>query len=141
MKHLNPGTPASTSAGNSAALPRTTPPHGCPVDPRVTTCRGALGFEGCDVCGFGQAVKRHVDQSRDATGGCGARGCVETLPSAAGIVDVDVRVDQAGENDQIPKVVEFHGTHGFVPGANRDDLFALHDQRGGGESVPGQDAS
>ena len=114
---------------------------GSPVDPGVSPSRCALGFEGCDIDCFGNAVQGHVDEGGDAACGCSAGGGIEALPVAAGIVDVYVGIDQAGQKQQVAEVVVLPGTAGIAPGTNRGDLSALHDKRGGAEAVGRQHAS
>ena len=60
---------------------------------------GAFLFEGFDRGGFGQAVQRHVDERGvAAASGSTGRG-LEAFPlGAAGFIDVNVGVNEAGEN-------------------------------------------
>jgi hypothetical protein len=51
------------------------------------------------------AVERHVDDGGDAAGGGRPGGGVEALPvRAAGLVDVDVRVHEPGQDDRVAGV-------------------------------------
>ena len=66
------------------------------IDPQLLWRCGEFfaigGYGGCR----GDAVQRHLDQRRHAAGGCGLRCAGKTFPiGAAGLVDVDVRVDNA----------------------------------------------
>ena len=66
----------------------------------------ALGFERGDGGGLGQAVERHVDERGEAAGCGGAGGGGEAFPlGAAGLVDVDVGVDEAGQEGVVAEVV------------------------------------
>jgi hypothetical protein len=72
------------------------------VDVALAVRRRALDLQGGDVDGRRQAVERHVDDRRDAPGrgGTGRRG--EALPlGAARLVDVDVGVDEPGQQDLV----------------------------------------
>ncbi len=65
----------------------------------------ALELEGGYVGGLGEAVEGHVDERGEAAGRCGAGGGGETFPvGAAGLVDVGVGVDEAGEEGEIAEV-------------------------------------
>jgi hypothetical protein len=58
----------------------------------------ALHVEGGGIHGGGDAVERHVDDRRDPAGGRGTGRAREALPlGAAGLVDVHVGVDEAGQ--------------------------------------------
>ena len=104
-KHLKPGTPARASGRRWAWLSATAAAPGRPVDHALPGGCLALQFQRGDGGGFGQAVQGHVDQRGVAAGGGGARGGGEALPfGAAGLVDVDVGVDQAGENGAVAEV-------------------------------------
>ena len=66
-----------------------------------------LSFEGGDGGGLGEAVEGHVDEGGVAAGGGGAGGGGEAFPfGAAGLVDVDVGVDEAGEEGDDAEVVD-----------------------------------
>ena len=113
---------------------------GCPVDPGIAASRGALGVEGCDTDYFGYAVEGHVDEGSDTARGCGAGRGIEALPVSARIVDVDVRIDEAGEQEQVVKVMACAAT-AIAPGPDGGDLSAVHVKRGGVEAVGRQNAS
>jgi hypothetical protein len=67
----------------------------------------ALGFEGFDGSGLGETVEGHVDEGGEASGGGGAGCGAEAFPfGASGFVDVDVGVDEAGEDGEVGAVVE-----------------------------------
>ena len=141
MKHLNPGTPAWARAGSSAAFPRTTPPQAAQSTHALPRAAERLASRAATFDGFWHAVKRHVDEGGDSAGGCSARSGVEALPVASGIVDVDVRVDEAREHEQVAKVVAFPGTAGIAPGADCGDLLAVHHERGGSQAFGRENAS
>ena len=96
---------------------------GHPVDPDVAVGGGALCIEGGEIQGFGDAVEGHVDEGGDAAGGSGLGGGGEAFPVGAGgevwgcdgIVDVDVGVDEAGEEDEVGIVVEGGASWEVVP--------------------------
>ena len=68
------------------------------VDPGLAGGDRALGLERGDRRRRRDAVERHVDDRRDAAGRGGAGRAGEALPlGAAGLVDVHVRVDEAGQ--------------------------------------------
>ena len=102
-KHLKPNTPASCSGRRSARLPGTAPPQ----KPTSTKAWSGgrprcLASQRLDRRGRRDAVERHVDDRRDATGRRGAGGAGEALPlGAARLVDVHVGVDQAGQQDDV----------------------------------------
>ena len=112
-----------------------------PIDRRLTACCLALRLEGICVYSFGDAVKGHIDESGDAARCCRAGGGVEAFPIAPRIIDVHMRVDQAGEKEQVAEVVEGFVLRDLVPWANRGDLLAIDDQRGGREPFVREDAS
>jgi hypothetical protein len=96
-KLLKPATPASASGSIWCWLPSTQPPQKATIDEALAASGVALEFESGGVGGLGQAVERHVDQRGEAPGGGGERGGAKALPlGAAGLVDVGMRVDQAG---------------------------------------------
>ena len=83
------------------------PSPGPPVDHGPALRRGSFGFEAGQGGSRGKAVERHVDESGDASGGGGAGSCLESLPlGASGLVEVDVRVDQAGKQAVVAEVVD-----------------------------------
>ena len=75
------------------------------VRPAIRLRRGDFGVEGGGVQHRRGAVERHVEEQRSAAGAQGCGAGVEALPvGAAGLVEVDVRVDHAGENVQASRV-------------------------------------
>ena len=92
-----------------AWLSATAPPHGAQSTKHWLPGCGAarFGFECGDGGGFGEAVEGHVDEGGVASGGGGACGGAEAFPfGAAGLVDVDVGVDEAGEDGVVGVVVD-----------------------------------
>jgi len=78
------------------ARDRAAPEAGVDVD--GPPCRGALGLQVRDGRGRRDGVERHVDDRGDSAGGRGASRGGEPLPlGAAGLVDVDVGVDESGQ--------------------------------------------
>ena len=75
------------------------------VDVGATFERARLGVERRNRHGGRQAVERHVAHHRDPALRRRAGGRLEALPRvASGIVDVHVRVDDAGHDDEIARV-------------------------------------
>lgn len=92
------------------------------VDEGLVARDGLLLLERGDVDRRRDGVQRHVDDGGHAAGGRGAGGGREALPlRAAGLVDVHVGVDQAGDHDLV--VVQF------------DDLVALEAHAEGAQGV------
>src|SRR5260370_595962 len=80
---------------------------GGPVDEALALCGLPLGGQGGYGGGLGQAVQGHVDQGGVSSGRGGAGGGSEAFPlGAAGLVDVDVSVDEAGKQSVVAAVVE-----------------------------------
>ena len=78
---------------------------GRPVDQALAGCGLAFGLQRGDRRGLRQAVQRHVDQRGVAARGCRPRGGSKALPlGAAGLVDVDMAVDQAGQQRVLAEV-------------------------------------
>ncbi len=93
------------------------------VDPGLAVGGLPLGFEPGGGGGGGHRVERHVDDRGDAAGGGGPGGGGEALPlGAAGLVDVHVGVDQAGEQGGVAEVGHpvAVGRQGAVGGDPRD---------------------
>jgi hypothetical protein len=92
----------------------------------------ALGFECGYGGGFGEAVEGHVNQGCVASGGGGAGCGAEAFPlGAAGLVDVDVSVDEAGEDGVIDVIVESCVEWNFGEVADGADFFAIDEERAG----------
>jgi hypothetical protein len=103
-----------------------------PVDEALALCGLALGFEGFDGGGLGEAVEGHVDEGGKASGGGCASCGTEALPfGASGLIDVDVSVDEAGEDGVVSAVVEdgVWGEFGAVANGMEDAVF--DEERGG----------
>src|SRR5690606_24701721 len=81
-----------------------------PAPERHVTCdgrprRGPLLVQGGDGDGRRDRVEGHVDDRCRAAGDRGSGGGGETLPlRPSRLVDVDVAVDEAGEDDQVTEV-------------------------------------
>ena len=119
-KHLKPNTPASCSARRSrhVAGNRAAPEPDVDVAPARPPL--ALDLERVDVDGRRDAVERHVDDRRDPAGGGRPGRGGEPLPlGAAGLVDVDVGVDQSGDQHLVG--AELHDPLGFECGVQRFD--------------------
>src|SRR5438445_6619253 len=71
------------------------------VDQRVVDDRAPLEGERADVQRRRMAIERHVAYGCDAAGGRGDGASRKTFPiGSAGLVEVDVRVDNAGQDVQ-----------------------------------------
>ena len=124
-KHLNPNTPASHSGASSAIFPGTTPPQ----KPMSTESFPAAAASFSRNTRHGRrrrnAVERHLDQRGDAARRRRARGRRKTFPlGAAGLVDVDVRVDQAGHHDGVARFVHRITASDFIECGDGDDCAA-----------------
>ena len=105
-------------------------------------CRFALEFECGDADGFGEAVEGHVDERGETAGSGGAGGGGEAFPlGAAGLVDVSVYVDEAGEQSEIAEI--FEGDIGGEIGERLDggDALAVDEDCGILFAVEGDDAT
>ncbi len=99
---------------------------------------GAFGFESGDIGGGWEAVQRHVDQKRVAACGGGARGGVEAFPiGAAGIVDVNVGIDEAGKDGGGGKIVDFGVGRDLIGGDDVEDAVSLRRAGRRGGRLPG----
>lgn len=70
------------------------------VDPALAVRGTQLLLEVGDGGGGGDGIQRHVDDGGDAAKGRGLGAGIEALPlGAAGLIEVNVRIDEAGEQD------------------------------------------
>lgn len=107
-----------------------------PIDVTSATRRGALGFESGDVGGGGEAIEGHVDEERVATGGGGARSGLEPFPvRAPGVVDVNVGIDEAGENDGIAEIVRIGVGRDLVGRHDAENAAVFHEESGGADAL------
>lgn len=114
---------------------------GSPVDEALALRGLALGLEGCDCSGLGEAVEGHVDEGGETSGGGGAGGGAEAFPfGASGLVDVDVGVDEAGKDGEIAVVVEDCVCRQFGWLADGLDDAAFDEKRGGTGALRCDDA-
>ena len=91
-----------------------------------------------DVGCRGQTVQWHVDEKRVAAGGCGACGGVEAFPvGAAGIVDVHVGIDEAGENHSVGKIINRRVGRDLMGSYDVEDATVFYEQGGGTDGVWG----
>ena len=75
------------------------------VDPALPLHRLGFGQERFDGSRWRDAVERHVDQGGHPARRCRPRGGLESLPiRPPRLVDVDVRVDEAGHDDEVAVV-------------------------------------
>jgi hypothetical protein len=102
------------------------------VDVDLAAGRRLLDLQRGHVDGGRQAVERHVHDGGDATGGGGPGGGGEALPlGAAGLVDVHVGVDQAGQQRHVAELDLLGGLDGGGIVVDGDDPAAEHGDRGG----------
>ena len=112
-----------------------------PVDEALALGGASLGFEGFDGGGLGEAVEGHVDEGGVASGGGCSGGGAEAFPfGAAGFVDVDVGVDEAGEDGVVAAVVG-DGVAGDLGGAAYCADSAVFDEERCGLRAVGRDDS
>jgi hypothetical protein len=82
----------------------------------------ALPCQRLDAHGRRDAVEGHVEEGGDSPGRRGLRGGGESLPlRPAGLVDVHVRVDEAGEDGQAPGFDDVGAGSQVVEGGDRGD--------------------
>ena len=75
-------------------------------------------------------IERHVDQRRDAAGGRGARRRLEAFPlRPAWFVDVGVRVDETGHDDEVAAIVHRKVAGSAVAKDGCDPAVPHHDRR------------
>ena len=90
--------------------------------------------------GGGNAVERHVDERRHPAGRGRAGGTVEAFPGrAAGLVHVHVRVDEAGQDHRVVRIVNGQIGRRAVGAVHRDDHAVANLDRGGAHSRRGHD--
>ena len=89
-------------------------------------CGFALELQGGYVGGLGEAVEGHIDEGGKASGGGGAGGGGEAFPvGAAGLVDVGVDVDEAGEEGERAEVFDGDVGGEFGGGLDGDDVLVV----------------
>ena len=142
MKHLNPGTPASARGGSSSALPRTTPPQAAQSTQALLRAAARLASRAATLIVSGTQFKG-MSTSVVTPPAAAARVAVsKALPVAARIVDVYMGIDEAGEKQQVAKVVVLPGTGQH---RSRHELAAIFPpstiKRRGAEAVGRQHAS
>lgn len=106
--------------------------------------RSAGFFDECRGSGGGgDAVERHIDEGGDSAsrGGCG--GGFEAFPiGAAGVVDVDVGIDEAGHDDGVGGVEGARGAEEVGAGGfDGFDAAGADGDRGGGDAGFEEDAA
>ena len=123
-KHLNPNTPARPQRREARRNFRNNPAPKPHVHPGFLARRGALGFKSSDGGGRGNAVEWHINQCGDAARGRRARCRCKTFPiGAARLVDVDVRVHQAGHNHRISSLIHIRAGGKIVMAAHLAVIF------------------
>src|ERR1700683_1196719 len=101
-----------------------------PIDAAFAVRGLTLGLQRSYRCGRGKTVQGHIDQ-HGVTAAGGGSGCgFEALPvAAAGIVDVDVGIDEAGGDGCVAEVVGFVASR-YLGGRNDGlDSFAFDEDR------------
>ena len=112
-----------------------------PVDEALALGGASLGFEGFDGGGLGEAVEGHVNEGGVASGGGGSGGGAEAFPfGASGFVDVDVGVDEAGEDGVVAAVVDDGAGGEFGGAADCADDAAFDEECCGLRAVRRDDA-
>ena len=96
------------------------------IDPEPPPGGVPLGGQGVGRGRDRVAVERHVDQRRDPPDGGGGRRGREPLPvGPARVVDVDVGIHQARQDEEVAEVLDGHRAAEPVGRADLDDLPAL----------------
>lgn len=109
---------------------------GHPIDVAAGVGCGAFGFESEDIDSGGEAVEGHVDEESVATGGGGARSGLEAFPvGAAGVIDVNVGIDEAGEDDGVGEIVGIGVRRGLIGSDNVDNAAVFHEESGGADAL------
>ena len=91
---------------------------------------GALLLQPVDGGRWRNAIERHVHEGRDAPGRGSTRGVFESFPiGPAGIVDVDVGIDEARKHDVRSKVDLAHTCRPLAVLAHRGDSSVAHNNR------------
>ncbi|MNI69545.1 hypothetical protein D3C73_1253000 [compost metagenome] len=112
------------------------------VNERLVLGDHALLLQAVHGGGGRDGVQRHIDDGGHATGSCGTRGGGEAFPlGAAGLVDVDVGVHQAGDEGFV--VCEFDdlvARQAVAQGFDGDDDAIADTNFAGCEAGGGQDA-
>ena len=99
MNALKPITPRSASSSSRSRVAGDEPAPEAEVDERRSAGRRDLEVERGAVDRRRRRVQRHVEEARATTGGEGRGAGRESLPlGPARIVEVDVRIDDAGED-------------------------------------------
>jgi len=112
-----------------------------PVDEAFVLRCGALLLECGYGCGFGETVERHVDECGVASGSGGAGCGAKAFPfGAAGLVDVNVSVDEAGEDCVMSVIVDGCVCWNFGVAADGADFFAFDEERTGARAFGCDDA-
>src|SRR5688500_11685268 len=108
----------------------------------LSVCCLALAFESSDRGYRGDGVQRHVDDRGYAACRGGARRRLEAFPvRAPRLVDVHVRVDQAGKDGQVAEVMRLITFAGTRIRVNRGDDAVFDVDAGIAFTVRRHDAS
>lgn len=113
-----------------------------PVDPAAILCGCALGVESGNVGRGRQTIERHVNEESVTTRGGGARSGLESFPMrAAGIVDVNMGIDEAGEKHGITKIFARDFRRDFTGRDDVADAAVFDKKRGGAHATRGHDTA
>ena len=133
LEARNTGSSEGQQSGGVAAH-HSTPSR--PIHPGTSSGRGALGVQSPRVGGLGHTVQGHIHKRCDSAECRGSRGRRKTLPlGSAGIIDMNVRVHQAGKQDIFAKIVKLRGLRHVAPGTHLGDPLVLNQQGCRSESL------
>src|SRR5579871_929683 len=127
---------------NVGGVPWNNPSPRRPIDAALVSRCLALGLERGGVGRSRNAVQRHIDQ-RGISPGCSG-GCYsfEAAPiGSPGFVDMDMRIDKSGQNDQVLEIFFVCMSRNFVPSNHIFNPIVLYEQRAGTNSLRGDDAA
>ena len=132
---------ARPAASAHAALPRTTPPHAAQSTHALPRAAARLASSACTSMVSGTQFSG-MSTSVVTPPAAAARVAVsKAFPlGAARLVDVDVRVHQAGQQHRVAEIAQLGLRRNIVPAAHRRDALVLHHQRRGCEPCGGQNA-
>ena len=115
---------------------------GHPVDTSAASGGDTFAFECGDICCGGEAVEGHVDEEGIPAGSSGAGGGVEAFPvGATGVVDVDVGVDEPGEDGVGAEIVDFGVGRDLIGRDEVENFFSFDEEGGGPDGVRSYDAA
>ena len=129
---------SSSHRGKLWSVSRHDPAPEAAVHPELVCCDRELLMEGIEGGGHGGGVQRHVHDGGHPAHSCSLCGGLEAFPRrATGLVDMDMRVDEARHEDGIAEIPG--GTTGSVEDCG--DARAIQDDSGRSEALRCQDAA